>query len=238
MVSPNWHKHVHPHGPLQQIAGNTWQVTGSLSKGHVPRNMVVHRMPNGGLWLHSVIALDEKRMAELVALGRPEILVVPSGLHRLDAAVYKERFPPLQVLCPAASRGEVAKKVAVDGICEEVLPARGILVIRADGLKDTELAYVLSAPEGKVLVVTDMLFNLPRLPGIDGWLLHWIGSTGFFGITVIGRLFLLKNKRRFAEWLTQMSGMPGLYAISVAHGDAVVGNAGEALRGARARLGV
>lgn len=200
MHSPNWQQHVHPHGPLHQIAGNTWQVTGSLAKGHVPRNMVVHKMANGGLWLHSVVALDETRVQELAALGRPEIMVVPSGLHRLDAAVYRARFPQLQVLCPRAAR----------------------------------------PPEGKVLVLTDMLFNLPRLPGLDGLLFHWLGSTGFFGVTRIGRWLLLQDKRKFGEWLTQMARLPGLYAVCVAHGDAVIGGAAaaEALEGARARLEV
>jgi len=48
-----------PHGLPKQIAPELWQVRGSLP---IPlsRNMTVVRMHDGGLLLHSVIAMNEE----------------------------------------------------------------------------------------------------------------------------------------------------------------------------------
>ena len=40
------------------------------------------------------------------ALSR-ELLVVPGGFHRLDAKIYKARYPQVKVLCPAGARQKV-----------------------------------------------------------------------------------------------------------------------------------
>jgi hypothetical protein len=50
-----------PHGLPKRIAPDLWQVRGSLP---IPlsRNMTVVRMHDGGLFLHSVIAMNEEGM--------------------------------------------------------------------------------------------------------------------------------------------------------------------------------
>ena len=67
----SWSEHVLPHGELTSLAEGLWQVTGSLKNQPLPRNMVVWRMPDGGLLLHSVVALDDAGMHALEALGTP-----------------------------------------------------------------------------------------------------------------------------------------------------------------------
>ena len=105
-----WHEHVLPHGDLVEVQPNLWQVTGRLPRGNLSRNMVVFKLPTtGGLLIHSGIALDEARIKKLEALGPPEVLIVPNRMHRLDAAVYKERYPKIRVVCPAAARQHVAQ---------------------------------------------------------------------------------------------------------------------------------
>jgi hypothetical protein len=47
------------------------------------------------------------------SLGRPEVMIVPNGHHRADAAVYKQRYPNLSVVCPKGSQTAVAEKVQV-----------------------------------------------------------------------------------------------------------------------------
>jgi hypothetical protein len=40
----------------------------------------------------------EQGMQELDNLGRVKYILVPSPFHRLDAAVYKQRYPDAQVI--------------------------------------------------------------------------------------------------------------------------------------------
>lgn len=231
-----WSDHVLPHGPLQSLGPRLWYVAGRLKRGSLTRNMVVHKLATGGLLVHSVVALDDKTLQELLKLGKPEIMVVPCSIHRLDAAAWKERFPTIQVLAPKAARAAVEKVVTVDGLCEDVLPNHGIVCHQADGLKPFELCYELDLGSGKALVVTDMLFNLPHGGGVDGLIMKLIGSTGFFGMTFIGRMLMLRDRGAFKAWLVKMAALPNLKAVSVAHGEPVTAQCGEKLRAAAARL--
>ncbi|MCX6111076.1 MAG: hypothetical protein NTZ90_15890 [Proteobacteria bacterium] len=233
----DWNAHVHPHSDLVEMQRNLWQVTGRLPRGNIPRNMVVYRLPqSGGLLIHSAVALDDQRIKKLEALGQPEILIVPNRMHRLDAAVYKERYPKIRVLCPAAAREHVAKIVAVDASCEDVLPTYGIQIHAPRGIRPGELCYELPVPDGGVLVVTDLLFNLDHQPGLDGFIFRVIGSSGFFGITGIGRLLMLQDRLAFREWLLLMAQRTDLKAICVAHGGAITSDVANALKAAAERL--
>lgn len=63
--------------------------------------MVLYCLPNSALLIHSPIALNESEMNKLETLGTPSILIVPNRIHRLDAAVYKQRYPQIRIVCPA-----------------------------------------------------------------------------------------------------------------------------------------
>src|SRR5688500_14318601 len=91
---------VLPHGPLQQLAENLWCVLGSLPNMSLKRMMTIARRSDGGLLLHSAIALDEPTQRQLEALGPPTHLIVPNAVHRLDAPAYKARYPALRVFTP------------------------------------------------------------------------------------------------------------------------------------------
>ena len=193
--------------------------------------MVVYQLAkSNGLLIHSGIALDDLRIKNLEALGQPEILIVPNRMHRLDAAVYKKRYPKIMVVCPAAAREHVAKKVAVENTCEEILPAYGIKIHTPNGIRPGELCYELPVRNGRVLVVTDLLFNLAHRPGLEGFLFRAIGSSGFFGMTAIGRFLMLQNRKAFCEWLQSMSQLADVKAICVGHGAAITSDVSNALK--------
>jgi hypothetical protein len=58
-------------------------------------------------------------MSTIEQLGRPEVMIVPNSWHRADAAVFKERYPNLKVVCPKAAMDKVNEKVKVDISAEE-----------------------------------------------------------------------------------------------------------------------
>ena len=234
-----WNKHLFPHGPLTQVVPGIWQVTGSLRPAGdgLPRTMVVWKLPDGGLCIHNGVVLDDATQAELEALGTPTVLIVPNGLHRSDAAVYKARYPKLTVVAPQAAIGAVEKIVSVDQACEDALPAYGIDVLTPNGLKPSELVYRVKTPNGHGLIVTDMLFNLDHMPGVFGWIFrHITASTGHFGLTRLGRWLMLKNGTDLAMWIHKQADEPGLQAVFVGHGAAVVDDVAQRLHDAAHRI--
>jgi hypothetical protein len=228
----DWKSHVQPHGPLVALGPRLWQVTGEMANPPIPRNMTVWRMDDGGLWIHSAVALDDAGMAALEALGRPAVMVVPNTFHRLDAAVWKARYPDLRVVCPEAARKKVEEVVKVDGNDTDI---PGITTHEVAGLKPVEHFYTLDSGAGPALVVTDALFNLDHRPGFSGFVLKVIGSTGSFRMTNIARFALLKDARAYQGWLQRAAQDPPA-VVTVAHGDPVTADVADRLREAAARL--
>lgn len=229
---------IHPHGPLEPLADDLWQVTGSLPRGPLPRNMVVYRLRDGRLIIHGGIAMTEQGMTALESLGHPSVLIVPNGLHRMDAPFYLARYPGIEVTCPAAARAKVERKVPVRRPVEVVLAELELPVHTPAGTKAQEKVYQLPLADGCALVCTDLLFNVPDQPGLGGLLLRLMGSTGKFGISRLGRLMFLRDRAAFADWLERLAALPGLRILSMAHGHALTHDVPAALRKHAAELRV
>src|SRR5450432_2441701 len=107
---------VLPHGKLSRLDDNLLCVTGDLPLpvGDFPRRMTVVRLGNGQLVIYSAIALDEAEMRALEDFGEPAFLIVPNDIHRMDAKIWKDRYPALQVITPAGVRKRVEEIVPVD----------------------------------------------------------------------------------------------------------------------------
>src|SRR5690242_18317802 len=103
-VHENWT--VLPHGAVTAIDDGLLTVTGQIVLPLVAleRRMTVVRLNDGSTVIYSAIALDETGMKQIEALGRPRYLVVPGDAHRLDAKIYKQRYPDVRVLAPPGAR--------------------------------------------------------------------------------------------------------------------------------------
>ncbi|MCB9649213.1 MAG: hypothetical protein H6730_21795 [Deltaproteobacteria bacterium] len=209
---------VLPHGPLEQLEENLWRVEGALAGMPLKRVMTVARRSDGKLVLHNGIALEEPLMAELEALGEPAVLVVPNGYHRLDAPAYKARYPKIEVVCPKGARKKVEEKVPVDRTYDEVPEDRDVVIRHVAGLGEGEGVMVVRSGEHASLVLNDLVFNMPHVPGVTGFVLrHVTQSTGGPHVTRIAKLFLIKDKKALRADLEALAATPGLVRIIVSH---------------------
>jgi len=209
--------------------------------------MAIYRLPSQGasggeLVLHSVVALDGAGMAQLERLGRPAVMIVPSPFHRLDAAVYKKRYPEIRVVCPRAAIPKVGKALPVDAAAEDVLPHQyGIEVVQLTALRVPELGYVLplgvteAEPQTedtknsgiknigqKALLVCDLLVNQKEGP----WYMKYLGYvTGGDqpGMSFMFRNFFVTDKQQAKQYWERLASRDDLTAILMAHGQPVIG---------------
>src|SRR5262249_45026158 len=107
---------VLPHGQLSALDENILSVVGELHMPlmDLPRRMTVVRLADGRLIIYSAIALHEDEMRALEAFGRPSFLIVPSDIHRIDAKIWKDRYPEIRVITPVGARAKVEELVPVD----------------------------------------------------------------------------------------------------------------------------
>lgn len=213
-----------PHGDFRQLDENLWILEGSLPHHMpLPRTMTVFRMHDGGLWIHSAIALKPDAYRKLESYGPPKILVVPSTMHRLDAPAYKDRYPSMKVVCPEAATEKVRQVVPVENSCENEFQGSEIVVHKMPGAKPIELAYDLPlSAGGKALVFNDLLVNVTDLKGVLGGFLKLIGRVGAFRSPPSNKLLLLNDRQKFQAWLDEQARRTDVKIVTVAHGEPVV----------------
>lgn len=219
---------VLPHEPIEKLAENLWRVTGTLNDGKLQRQMVLGRMADGRVVVHNAIALDDASMQALEAWGRPSVLFVPNGFHRQDAAIWKQRYPALQVVAPAGARKRVDKIVKVDAITEDAPHDATVRLHLLAGCPGESLLEVRSGDDVS-LVFTDAILNMPRRGGLPGF---FLSPTGQVSAPRVARWMLIKDKAAFTVQLDQLAAMSGLRRVMFAHGAPAVG--AEAAAGLRA----
>lgn len=157
---------VFPHRPLEKLTPNLWRVEGDLPNGNGTRVMTIARLRDGTLLIHNAIALEEPLMAEIEAFGKPAYLLVPNGFHRLDAKVFKNRYPSVKVLCPKAARTKVEQVVSVDGSYDDGPKNDDVSIAHLDGTKEREGFVQVTSPDGTTIVLNDCVNNLPAMGGL------------------------------------------------------------------------
>lgn len=218
MAKANTEWRVLAHGPIEKLAENLWWVQGSLPNMSLKRNMTVARLADGRLVIHNAIALDESAMKELEGWGTPAFLIVPSGIHRLDAPVFKKRYPALKVFAPSGSRAKVGEVIAVDGSYEDFPSDPDVRFEMLEGMGGLEGAMFVRSKDGMSLVLNDAVFNMDRKRDVLGFLFTTVfGSAPGPRVSRLAKLTLVKDKRALRGALERLAKLPGLTRLIVAH---------------------
>ena len=220
---------VLPHGPIEKLSSNLWRIEGSIAGIPMPRTMTVVRIGKD-LLVHSPCALDEPTMAEINGWGMVRWIVVPSGYHRLDSFVYKQRYPEAEIICPRGARPRVEAAVQVSRTYDEFDSSDSLQLLHLRGLAEREGVVKIQSEEGTSLIFNDAVFNMAHIPGPRGWALRWIGSSGGPRVTLIARTVLVKDKKLYKEHLQALADTPDLVRIVVGHGSVIAQQPGETLR--------
>ncbi len=239
MAMPSSEWTVRGHGPIEQLADNLWWVQGDVPRIPLHRNMVVVRRTDGSLLVHNAIALREAEQAQLEALGRPAILIVPNAFHRLDAAAYKARYPQLQVIAPAGASKQVEAVVPVDATYDQFPADDATRVEYIGGVRKAEGALVVSSKDGTTVIVNDAVFNMDRPTGTVARIISTVmNNAGGPRVSRLTKLLLVKDRAAFRATLERFAALPDLQRFIVAHDKCVVGReaAATALRTAAASI--
>ncbi len=89
-----------PVGIRKPVAPDVWIVDGPAvtltllgADFSFPTRMTIVRLPDGGIWCHSPVALDDALRREMEALGPVRHLVSPNKLHYLHIAEWQRAWP-------------------------------------------------------------------------------------------------------------------------------------------------
>jgi hypothetical protein len=223
---------VLPHGKLTQIDDGLLTVVGDLHMplGDFPRRMTVVRLRDGRLVIYSAIALDEPEMQALEDYGVPSFLIVPGDLHRLDAKIWKERYPNLQVIAPEGARHKIEETVRVDETSVD-FGDPNVRFCTVPGTDEHESALLVDTDSGTTLIVNDLIWNMDHRPGFGGWIFRVAGFTAPHPtIPPLVALRGIKDKSALREQLERWARHHNLNRIIVSHGEIIRQDAQFVLR--------
>lgn len=126
--------------------------------------MTVVRLPDGGLWIHSPVALSPELQQQLDALGPVRAILAPARMHYEHVPEFADAYPDAKVFAVPGARKIIEKKARVDGIIGETpdpLWAGVMDQVLFHGSRLYDEVDFLHRPTG-TLILTDLCFNIPE----------------------------------------------------------------------------
>ncbi len=221
---------VHPHEPIEALTPNLWRVEQRMNRSNV-RVMVLARLADGRVVVHSAIALDEPSMKRIDAWGEVAAILIPNRFHRKDARIWQERYPKAKVYAPSGAVSAASKATPVHGTYADA-PHDDTFVARdLAGLAEREGVLLLKDEGGTSAVFCDTLLNLPKTGGLLGMMLH---PTGTLSVPRPTSLLFAKDKKALRADLERIAA--DVTRVVPGHGAVVTEDAAGRLREAAARL--
>jgi len=154
---------------------------------HLGTRMTVIRLPAGGLWLHSVVAVDDLLAKEIQAKGPIEHIVMPNLYHHVYVTDAIQRWPSARVHAPAAMRRK-RPEVRIDAeLSERPDPEWGgvLTPVHIDGSVLDETVFVHRPT--RTLVCADLVENFDSSPHLPTRL--YLSAAGIRGRVGFSRFF-------------------------------------------------
>jgi len=215
---------VMPHGPLEALDEGLLTVAGDILMplGKFPRRMTVVGLAGGRTAIFSAIALDEPEMQRIEALGIPSVLIVPGDQHRMDAKIWKQRYPGITVVAPPGAQEAVGSVVTVDST-GDVLGDPLVSYIVVPGVEGHEAALMVQRPGGATLIVNDIIANVAHPHGLGA---HVMARLFGFGVSEPQvprpvKAKIVKDREALAGQFQAWANTPDLKRIIMSHGDPI-----------------
>ncbi|MBC9034945.1 hypothetical protein IAG41_21345 [Sphingomonas sp. JC676] len=224
---------IMPHDDLVEVDDGVLTVAGKIRMplGNFPRRMTVVRLTAGRTAIYSAIALNEPEMRRIEAMGAPAFLIVPGDHHRLDARIWKQRYPDIRVIAPPGAVEAVEEAVHVDAT-GDILDDPDTKLVIMPGAGGHEAALEIRRASGLTIVANDLIANVAHPHGIGAQIMARLMGFGVSEpqIPRVVRHLIVEDKVALAQQFADWAAEPDLRRIVVSHGDVIEGNAAEVLR--------
>lgn len=185
-------------------------------------NMLVVKLPGGGLLVQSPTWLGDDTFEQLDALGEVKVLFAPNNYHHLSLPRFRARYPNALAVASEVALPRLRAK-GHEGVvelseAERLLPV-GARWLRCEGTKSGE-AW-LSLP-GSVWLVCDAFFNVERpVTGLMGMTLRTLKIAPGLSIGKTYRWLALRDVALYRTWALEKIVSEAPRHLVPSHGEAV-----------------
>lgn len=215
---------VYPHGPVEKIDDGILAVEGEIHMplGRLPRRMTVVALRDGRTVVFSPVALREEAMRQVEEFGTLSFLIVPSGFHRLDSRIWKQRYPEMKIICPPGAKRRVEQAVAVDAT-SDILADTAVQFVIVPGMGEGEGALIVRREGRTTLVINDVISNVRHPKGLGANIMARLFGLGVKRPQMAREVkwLFVKDKRAVAAQLREWSEIPELQRLILSHGEIV-----------------
>jgi hypothetical protein len=204
--------------------------------GDVGTRMSVMRLRDGGLLLHSPVALDPPLREAVDRIGPVRFVVGPNRMHHFYLRDWAEAYPDA-LLWGAPGLPEKRRDLRFEGVLDDAAPgfAGEVETRLVEGAPALSEVAFLHRPT-RTLLLADLAFNVTRGPRNRARLFHWlVGATGRFGPHRIARATI--RDRRAARRSIDAILAWDFDRVVVPHGDVLETGGRTAMEAAFAFLG-
>jgi hypothetical protein len=218
---------------LQQLDQNLWVIDQSLRLMGFEAGLrcSVIRLGDGGLLLHSPVALSDDLRESIAALGSVRWIAAPNKFHHMFVEENAAAFPDARVYLAPGLR-EKQKNLHCDEVLESEAPTAWGTDIELYPLASSELVNEIAFLHrpSRTLLLTDLLFNLPEPESaVERLLLRINGCCGKLTTSRLGRFVVFRDRavlRRDVDRILRWD----FDRIIVSHGEVVERGGRDAFR--------
>jgi hypothetical protein len=216
---------------LEPLTEDVWIATRSLRflGVDVGTRMTLVRLPGGGLFVHSPVALDAATREAVDALGPVKAIVAPCLFHHLYVGEWAKAYPDASVsACPGLENKR--KDVAWSRVLGDAPPDEwsGALDQVLFGALPMQNEVVFFHRASKTLISSDLIFNLASHPSVLTRALAFMIGHRKPGPTLLERL-MIKDRDAAREQIGRIVAWDAERVV-LAHGSVVASGGSAAVR--------
>jgi hypothetical protein len=193
-----------------RLAADLWVIARPLplAVGDIGTRMTVVRLPDGSLFLHSPVRLDDDTRRTLDEIGTVRYVVAPSKVHHFFVGDYRGAYPQARLFA-APGLAEKRSDLRFDGVLGDEPPPEWLGAIDQHLFRGAPLVneVVFFHAASRTLMLTDLAFNFTHAPEGRARIFSWlVGATGRFGPHWMMRTFIRdrvaarESVRRVLAW--------------------------------------
>lgn len=197
--------------------------------------MTVVRLADGGLFVHSPVALDAETREAVDAIGPVKAVVAPSLFHHLYVAEWARAYPDASLsACPGLEKKR--KDLSFSAVLgDEPEPQwKGELDQVFFGARTMENEVIFFHRKSKTIVSCDFVFNLASHSSLLTRVVAGLMGQREPGATLLERV-MIRDRVAAREQMARVVAW-GAERISIAHGAIIDSNGSEVVRRAYAWL--
>lgn len=223
---------------LTRFGDDLWSVARSLRFWGLETGtrMTVVRLRDGGLFVHSPVALDPETRRAVDALGPVRAIVAPSRFHHMFVPAWIEAYPDAHAFCCPGletKRADV-RWSGVLGDAPEPIWKEDLAQVFF-GARSLENEVVFFHPKSRTMICADAVFNLATHPSWATRAVARAMRNREPGATILERVLMRKTRAAAREQVDRILAWD-FERILLAHGAPILHGGREVLRKAYAWL--